>query len=200
GTMAAFESVWPPTKLSVATFGCALPVGKAMMKLSVGPGADPKTATLTEYAFTFAGITLQLVEVRSAKERVELSAIIPPPSAPGLLSRVSTARHGSMAMKLALEDTAALGPTRNGAADGTTQFFSGRSSSLMGSGRAARRLTATIDATTVTATARGMSSLPGILNGARQPITSRGCSYFTPSRNSCTCAALITTPERLPSV
>src|SRR5207253_2526074 len=159
GTMAAFESVWPPTKLSVATFGCALPVGKAMMKLSVGPGADPKTATLTEYAFTFAGMTLQLVAVRSANDRVELSAIIPPPSAPGLLSRVSTARHGSMAMKLALEEIAALGPTRSGAAEGTTQFFSGSSSSLMGSGRAAKRLGETRQARQTTATARFMRNL-----------------------------------------
>src|SRR5207302_10582170 len=133
--------------LSVATFGCALPVGKAMMKLSVGPATDPKTATLTEYAFTFAGMTLQFVAVRSANDRVVLSAIMPPPSAPALLSRVSTARQGSIAMKLALEDTAALGPTRNGAAEGTTQFFSGSSSSLIGSGRAAKTLTATTHAT-----------------------------------------------------
>src|SRR5437588_10169183 len=130
GTMAAFDRVCPPTKFSVATFGCALPVGKAMMKLSVGPGAEPKTATLTEYAFTFAGITLQLVAVRSANDRVALSAIMPPPRAPGLLSRVSTARHGSIAIKLALEEMAALGPTRNGAAEGTTQFLSGSSISL----------------------------------------------------------------------
>src|SRR5438309_11881680 len=154
GTSAAFERICPPTKLSVATFGCALPVGKAMMKLSVGPGADPKTATLTEYAFTFAGITLQLVAVRSANDRVELSAIIPPPSAPVLLSRVSTARHGSMAMKLALDEIAALGPTRRGAAEGTTQFFSGSSTSLIGSGRAARTLKASRQATTVTVVER----------------------------------------------
>src|SRR5438132_1519339 len=95
-------------------------------------------------------MTLQFVAVRSANDRVALSAIIPPPSAPALLSRVSTARHGSMAMKLALDEIAALVPTRRGAAEGTTQFFSGRSSSLMGSGRAAKTLRATTHATAVT--------------------------------------------------
>ena len=159
GTNAAFDNVCPPAKFSVAVFGCALPVGKAMMKLSVGPGAEPNTATLTEYAFTLAGMTLQLVAVRSANDRVELSAIIPPPRAPALLSRVSTARHGSMAMKLAFEETAAFGPTRNGIADGTVQFFSGSSSSLTGAGRAPKMETARKQATALV-TMRCMAGSP----------------------------------------
>src|SRR5438128_6827492 len=83
-------------------------------------------------------MTLQLVAERSANDRVALSAIIPPPSAPALLSRVSTARHGSIAMKLALDEIAALEPMRKGVAEGTAQFFSGTSMSSARSTRAAK--------------------------------------------------------------
>src|SRR3989442_15037908 len=67
----------------------------------------------------------QLVAVRSANERVLLSAMIPPPNAPGLMSRVSTARQGTTAMKLVFEEMAALAPIRSGSAEGTDQFFRG---------------------------------------------------------------------------
>src|SRR2546428_205337 len=84
----------------------------------------------------------QLVAVRSANERLLLSAMIPPPNAPGLMFRVSTARQGTTAIKLVFEEIAALGATRKGAAEGTDQFFSGMSMSVAGSGRAANRLIA----------------------------------------------------------
>src|SRR2546427_1868014 len=78
----------------------------------------------------------QLVAVRRANERLLLSAMIPPPKAPGLMSRVSTARHGTTAMKLVFEEMAAFDPIRSGSAEGTDQFRSGISSS----GRAAKAL------------------------------------------------------------
>src|SRR2546428_9672136 len=71
----------------------------------------------------------QLVAVRRANERVLLSAMIPPPSAPALISRVSTARQGTTAMKLVFEEMAAFDPIRSGSAEGTDQFFRGISSS-----------------------------------------------------------------------
>src|SRR2546428_9765912 len=82
---------------------------------------------LTEYAFTLVGMASQFVAVRSANERLLLSAMIPPPNAPGLMSRVSTARHGTTAMKLAFEEIAAFDPIRSGSAEGTDQLLSGTS-------------------------------------------------------------------------
>src|SRR2546422_5749728 len=71
----------------------------------------------------------QFVAVRRANERVLLSAMIPPPNAPGLMSRVSTARQGTTAMKLVFEEIAAFDPIRSGSAEGTDQFLIGISSS-----------------------------------------------------------------------
>src|SRR2546425_13000379 len=73
----------------------------------------------------------QLVALRRANERLLLSAMIPPPNAPGLMSRVSTARQGTTAMKLVFDEIAALGPIRKGSAEGTDQFLSGIGSSLV---------------------------------------------------------------------
>src|SRR3989442_7417423 len=95
---------------------------------------------LTEYAFTLAGMASQLVAVRRAKERLLLSGMIPPPSAPGLMSRVSTARQGTTAMKLVFEEMAAFDPIRSGSAEGTDQFLRGTSMSSIRSLCAAKRV------------------------------------------------------------